>query len=922
MELLGKFTIDREGLIYDLRAKLPGVLSAIGYDRQTSTQQLAFLSEICKERLSLSRDSELCLYYKPSPSALVFEVIHGDPISSTLRLNGMFSNTSMKEVEDGGHVLQFYRPASGRSSAGKSVSVEELRKQLTIKSREELMAELEGSNAALLKHSEQLEATVQERTKDFREAKDAADQANQVKGDFLATMSHEIRTPMNAILNMTQLSLDADLPGKTRRYLEVVQSSGNSLLSLIDDILDFSKIEASKIELEEIPFSLHQLLDEVTDSFRGKAYDKKLEFVAGASHKVPPQIVGDSLRIRQVLFNLIGNAFKFTEEGEIVLNVKVEKEESNPDNPKLSTTWLHFSVRDTGIGIPKDKQGKLFQSFSQGDSSTTRKYGGTGLGLAISKKLVELMGGDLTITSAEGEGTDFHFSAPFEFDPKVSHEDYASRLGNQSVNVLIVEDTPSTADLFATMLARFGMDSETVSTAEDALKRLVDGKGNAIMPKPDIILMDWLLPGMDGIEATQKIRANRMIADIPIIMVSACASETHEARALELGANGFIQKPVTASTLFDAVFRQLDASYSTAFFRREDVEKDDLATDMNRLKGARILMAEDNEANQFVVEELFDQAGINITVANNGLEALEKLETDATYDGVLMDMQMPEMDGLTATREIRKRWPDLKLPIIALTANAMKGDQERCTEAGMDDYVSKPIDRNQLFRALLKWVKAKHPSDPSAKSDPTDQGAANEIPTLQGIDIDDALQRLGLPWTSIKKMLLRFADGQPAIRAELRAAIDAEDWETARRHAHSIAGASGNLSANELRHSAKALENAIKDEQGDYEPLNAAMNAELETVLAAVATIRPEPAAAAKNDKPIDEPAIKAALETLKHGLGEYDMVAIEAAMQAVNAMGIPAELKAGIAGISRLVEDYDYFGAAAKVDKLLPQLN
>lgn len=920
MELLRKYTLNREGLIYDLREKLPAVLSAIGYSRQTATQLIAFSSEVCKERLSLNRDSELRLYH--IPSALVFEIVHADPISSALQLDAMFSNTSLRQAENGTHVLQFYRPTSGRSATGKAVSVEDLREHLTIKSREELLEELEASNAALVKHSEQLEATVEERTKGMREAKDAADRANQVKGDFLATMSHEIRTPMNAILNMTQLALDSDLPGKTRRYLEVVQSSGNSLLSLINDILDFSKIEASKIDLEEIPFSLHQLMDELTDSFRGKAYDKKLEFVSGASHKVPPQIVGDPLRIRQVLFNLIGNAFKFTEEGEIVLNVTLTKDEPNPENPNVATAHLHFSVRDTGIGIPKDKQGKLFQSFSQVDSSTTRKYGGTGLGLAISKKLVELMGGELAINSEEGEGTEFHFSAAFEYDPNVTHEDYAARLGNKGVSILIVEDTPSTADLLATMLARFGMESEIVHTAEEALRRLVDDQGKAAGTRPNVILMDWLLPGMDGIEATKKIRTTPAIADIPIIMLSAFASETHESKALARGANSFIQKPVTASTLFDAIFRQLDASFSTAFYRREDMEKDDGADQVDRLKGARILMAEDNEANQFVVEELFDQAGINLTVANNGLEAVNAIAADSSFDGVLMDMQMPEMDGITATKEIRKRWPDLNLPIIALTANAMKGDMERCTEAGMDDYVSKPIDRNQLFRALLKWVEPSNPSAPTKQPDRANQPTGNSIPTLEGVDIAGTMERLGLPWNSVKKMLLRFADGQPEIRDELRAAIDAEDWETARRHAHSIAGASGNLGAANLRTEAKTLEDAIKDRLGDYEPLYAILNSELASVLASIDQLRPEGTATGADEKPVDKAAVKSALEDLKAKLDDGDMSEIETAMESLNALGIPADLRPGIAKICKQIEGYDHFGAGDEVDKLLPQLN
>jgi len=907
---LGILVLRSPSAIADVRRKVYSLANRLGADLTSASPLAAAISELGRMLLDAA--------FEQSPSVVIrFRSADGRPILMfEFRSDRAASfNESFRDLFD--EIRLIGGPDDPGIHAAKSFGaqsitgalIEELTGIVQEQSRDELFHSIRSKNDELSAKQERLE-----------EAREAADAANTAKSQFLATMSHEIRTPMNAILNMTQLALDSDLRGKTRRYLEVVQSSGNGLLSLINDILDFSKIEAGKIELEEIPFSLHQLLDELTDSFRGKAYDKKLEFVSGASHKVPPQIVGDPLRIRQVLFNLIGNAFKFTEQGEIVLNVQVQKDEPNPDNPKASTVWLHFSVRDTGIGIPKDKQGKLFQSFSQVDSSTTRKYGGTGLGLAISKKLVGLMGGKLAINSEEGEGTEFHFTAPFEFDPNVTHEDYSARLGNKGVDVLIVEDTPSSADLLAATLARFGMESEIMNTAEDALRRLVNDDGKAVEPRPNVILMDWLLPGMDGIEATTKIRQTPAVSDIPIVMISAFASETHESKALARGANAFVQKPITASTLFDVIFRQLDSTFSTAFYRREDIEKDDVADQTDRLKGARILMAEDNEANQFVVQELFDQTGIILTIANNGREALERIESDSVFDGVLMDMQMPEMDGLTATREIRKRWPDRNLPIIALTANAMKGDMERCTEAGMDDYVSKPIDRNQLFRALLKWVEPGAPTDRPVQPAPT-APTDDTVPTLAGIDVDDAIQRLGLPWTSVKKMLLRFADGQPATCDELRSAIDAQDWEAARRHAHSIAGASGNLSANDLRTKAKSLENAIRDQQGDYEQLYAAMNRELDSILAAIAGLRPQETTSSTDDKPIDMSAVLAALKDLRSKLDEGDMSAIESAMEAVDALGIPPKLRPDIDGLRKRVEGYDYFDAADELDKLLPQL-
>ena len=908
---LGTLVLRGPSAIPDVRRKVYSLAVRLGADITAASPLAAAVSELGRNLVQtpFERLPSIAIRFRSTDEkpTLTFEFRSDRSTGFNESLRDLFDEICLIGGPDdpGIHAAKSFARQSVTSGL-----IDELISLVREQSRDELFHSIRAKNDELSANQQRLE-----------EARQAADAANTAKSQFLATMSHEIRTPMNAIINMTQLALASELTSKTRRYLEVVQSSGNGLLSLINDILDFSKIEAGKIEMEEIPFSLHQLLDELTDSFRGKVYDKKLEFASGASHKVPPQIVGDPLRLRQVLFNLVGNAFKFTEQGEIVLSVKVAKEGAHPDNPKQATTWLHFSVRDTGIGIPKNEQGKLFQSFSQVDSSTTRKYGGTGLGLAISKKLVGLMGGELAITSEEGEGSDFYFTAPFEYDPHLTHEDHASRLGNQNVNVLVVDDNPSTANLFATMLARFGMQSEIAPTAEMALLRLTDDNGDPIDPKPDIILMDWLLPGMDGIEATQKIRASRRIADIPIIMVSAFASETHEAKAQQRGANGFLQKPVTASTLFDVIFRQLDSSFSPAFYRREDHDKDNAADEMDKLKGARILMAEDNEANQFVIEELFDQAGLNLTIANNGREALDKIESENPFDGVLMDMQMPEMDGLTATREIRRRWPDLELPIIALTANAMKGDMERCTEAGMDDYVTKPIDCSQLFRALLKWVKPANPVEQSTLT--TSRGALDEgVPTLSGVDVTDTMQRLGLPWPSIKKILLRFGDGQPATRDELRQAMTSEDWESARRHAHSIAGASGNLGAADLRTKAKELEDAIKHGKGDYEPLYQVMNEELESVLSAIESLRPVENSASDENKPVDEAAVRSALEDLKTKLDEGDMSAIETAMESVNALGIPEDLRPALADVRKLVEGYDYFGAAEELDKILPQLN
>ncbi len=752
----------------------------------------------------------------------------------------------------------------------------------------------------------------------LREANEKATAATEAKSAFLATMSHEIRTPMNSIINMTQLTLDTDLKAKQRQFLKIVSSSAKGLLALINDILDFSKVEAGKMELEEEPFSLRRLFEEITDSFRGRVLEKKLEFIVHVKPDVPDQIVGDTLRLRQILINLVGNAFKFTEKGEVVVRVHVKDNPSNTGNVRL-----RFSVKDSGIGIPKEKQPTLFDSFSQVDSSTTRKYGGTGLGLAISLKLVGLMGGKLQVESEPGEGTTFFFDVDFESGDDRAILEIPDSVRN--IHTLVVDDNESSRELMATLLDQFGIKCELARDGLEALKLIRAANIEQTVERPfDLVLMDWLMPGMDGIETLREIRRQPATANLPVVMIRGFATHEEEERAAMLGSRSFLHKPITASHLFDSIASIFDETYTAQTTMIKRSAKDDEAANIRLLKGVRILMAEDNDANQMVARELLGAAGINLDIAENGRLAIDELDKCDDYALVLMDMQMPEMDGLTATREIRKRWPDRDIPIIALTANAMKGDMERCLEAGMNDYVTKPIDRDQLFAALRKWVPMDAArSAPTIDESNTADGEADGPLEIPGIDIEDALQRLGLPWSSIKKMLLRFADGQPATLKELRDAMDAKDWEAARRHAHSIAGAGGNLSAVELRIRAKALEMAIKDQQGDFEHLYSDVNEELQNVLSAINEMRPkEDTNSTTAEKPVDGPILKAALDDLKARLDEGDMGAIETAMDTIGKLGIPADLKSGLETIRQQIDGYDYFAASDELDKLLTQTN
>ncbi|MCU7836236.1 MAG: response regulator [gamma proteobacterium symbiont of Taylorina sp.] len=733
----------------------------------------------------------------------------------------------------------------------------------------EMLEQIQSRDIALQEVNSHLEQRVEERTqalsdsnKQLVKAKDLADEASRAKSEFLANMSHEIRTPMNGVLTTAELMLSEEMSHKSRSYLNIINSSAFSLLGIINDILDFSKIEAGKLVIENSPFHIDRLFDRLSDIFLNKFAEKKLELLFDIDSKTPDNLFGDSMRLQQILINLIANSLKFTpENGTVICGTKVIKSDSE-------RVQLTFFVKDSGIGIAASKIETLFNAFTQADSSTTRQYGGTGLGLTICKSLIELMGGTIRVESKPDQGSYFSFELMLDMNVKISSNQdkllFSLPAGIENMNVLVVDDQPESLIISSNILQSFGFNATLSSSGKEACEIIKNKHDKSI----DLVLVDWMMPELDGLE-TSRLMRQELDFQKPIILMSAFSRDEHLETAHRDSINAFLQKPLRQSVLFDTVMRLYNDDYQPDDRQKMTVKQTIYA---EHLHGNHLLIAEDNVINQQVIMAVFDKVDVSIKLVNNGKEAFEAIQ-QYDFDAVLMDMQMPVMDGYEATRKIRAIPEFNEIPIIALTAHAMDGDEDKCLQAGSSAYVTKPINQERLFQVLARFLQAK--STPTEKKfeikNFPGKFSDEESPlldTIPGLNIYEAIKLLNIDKVIFKKILLQFYSHNDARISLMSGFMKNNQWQQLKDMAHDLKGSGANIGAYNLQKKSYQLELSctepvdIRQLENSFNKFSVALQQVLESISTfVVPDIVPETSVIVDNNK------IKAGINELKKAL-------------------------------------------------------